>query len=102
MPCDQISDTLLGLVDDLYPLSPQMLKHTKTVCTHQVRECDYKDMGCTYKVSHSIYSFVSLVSTQCRQAMCTLYNVTHFMVSRPERTSSQVELVQLGISWTGN
>ncbi|XP_064401644.1 TNF receptor-associated factor 3-like isoform X2 [Halichondria panicea] len=27
----------------------EMLKHTKTVCTQQVRECDYKDLGCTYK-----------------------------------------------------
>ena len=36
-----------------------MLKHTKTVCTHQVRECDYKDLGCTYKVClHSIYSLM--------------------------------------------
>ena len=49
------------LVNDLYPLPPQMLKHTKTVCTHQVRECDYKDLGCTYKVrSHSIYSLLDL------------------------------------------
>ncbi|XP_064401634.1 TNF receptor-associated factor 5-like isoform X1 [Halichondria panicea] len=27
----------------------EMIKHTKTVCTHQVKECDYKDLGCTYK-----------------------------------------------------
>ncbi|XP_064401635.1 TNF receptor-associated factor 2-like isoform X2 [Halichondria panicea] len=30
-------------------LNEDIIKHTKTVCTHQVRECDYKDLGCTYK-----------------------------------------------------
>ena len=50
------------IVNDLYPLPSQMLKHTKTVCTHQVRECDYKDLGCTYKVhSHSIYSLPTYI-----------------------------------------
>ena len=37
---------LLMIFTDLLQLS----KHTRTVCTHQIRDCDYKDMGCQYKV----------------------------------------------------
>ena len=32
----------------------QVGKHRRTVCTHQVRDCDFKDIGCQYKVSHII------------------------------------------------
>ena len=28
----------------------QLTRHTCTVCTHQVRNCDFKDLGCQYKV----------------------------------------------------
>ena len=29
----------------------QLAKHIRTVCTHQMRECDFKDIGCYFKVS---------------------------------------------------
>ena len=28
----------------------QVSKHRRTVCTHQVRDCDFKDSGCQFKV----------------------------------------------------
>ena len=31
----------------------QLTRHTRTVCTHQVRNCDFKDLGCQYKVCPS-------------------------------------------------
>ena len=38
----------------------QVGKHRRTVCTHQVRDCDFKDIGCQYKVSHIMFIHVSL------------------------------------------
>ena len=32
----------------------QVNKHKHTVCTHQVRDCDFKDIGYPFKVSQSL------------------------------------------------
>ena len=32
----------------------QVSKHRRTVCTHQIRDCDFKDSGCQFKVSSFI------------------------------------------------
>ena len=29
----------------------QVAKHTRTVCTHQVKDCEFKDVGCPFKVN---------------------------------------------------
>ena len=34
-----------------YNNTMQVSKHRRTVCTHQVRDCEFKDSGCQFKVS---------------------------------------------------
>ena len=34
----------------------QLAKHMRTVCTHLVRECDFKDIGCQFKVINFSYN----------------------------------------------
>ena len=33
----------------------QVAKHVRTVCTHQLRDCDFKDVGCQFKVTTYTY-----------------------------------------------
>ena len=33
---------------------PQVGKHKRTVCIHQVRGCDFKDIGYQFKISQSL------------------------------------------------
>ena len=48
----------------------QVGKHRRTVCTHQVRDCDFKDIGCQYKVSLIILIHISLVSFTVTSYLC--------------------------------
>ena len=49
----------------------QVGKHRRTVCTHQVRDCDFKDIGCQYKVSHDM--LIHIISL----ASCTVISHLH-------------------------
>ena len=47
----------------------QVSKHRRTVCTHQIRDCDFKDSGCQFKVS----SFIDILGTL--RVLVTLYHI---------------------------
>ena len=46
----------------------QVSKHRRTVCTHQVRDCEFKDSGCQFKVSSFIAIMRALID------LVTLYH----------------------------
>ena len=47
----------------------QLTRHTRTVCTHQVRKCDFKDLGCQYKVC-IIPRYMFRIVADCPQLNC--------------------------------
>ena len=47
----------------------QVSKHRRTVCTHQIRDCDFKDSGCQFKVS----SFIDILGIL--RVLVTLYHI---------------------------
>ena len=51
----------------------------RNACAHRVRECDFKDEGCQFMVSHeNIYfdTYYSIVNNVYRESLTTLPNTT--------------------------